>query len=307
MDLRHVRRTNIGRRRPLFNEKLQEKIERIKKFFPYPILYFPTYRRVEEDLRNLGITEEKELARDEQLIQFGMSDVKSRFDRITSEIRDSSVEWYSVQNGKMLSQLIGGIQKESIDMKSLENPEVFRIVLDRIGENISLEDKQHILQLIASKQIKQDQYLHLSYFLLNLVQVYDRQRSNDNAIKDFARVTNEYLTDKEVRYNESKVDIQIVNKRSGVDMPLDRLSSGEKQVVSIFSRLFLEKSNEPYALFFDEPELSLSMEWQKKLLSDIVSSQRCIFLLAATHSPFIFENELDKYAEALKVKFIGEA
>lgn len=46
------------------------------------------------------------------------------------------------------------------------------------------------------------------------------------------------FTDKEVRYNESKVDIQIVNKRSGMGMPLERLSSGEKQIVSIFSRLF---------------------------------------------------------------------
>jgi len=35
------------------------------------------------------------------------------------------------------------------------------------------------------------------------------------------------------------------------------------------------------------------------LLPDILKSNKCIFLLAATHSPFIYENELDKYAIGL--------
>ena len=52
-------------------------------------------------------------------------------------------------------------------------------------------------------------------------------------------------------------------------------------------------------ILFDEPELSLSMRWQKRLLPDIVNSGRCVFLLAATHSPFIFENNLREYAVAL--------
>lgn len=44
---------------------------------------------------------------------------------------------------------------------------------------------------------------------------------------------------------------------------------------------------------FDEPELSLSIEWQKMLLPDIIDSGKCKFLLAVTHSPFIFDNDLD--------------
>jgi predicted ATPase len=73
--------------------------------------------------------------------------------------------------------------------------------------------------------------------------------------------------------------------------------------VSIFSRLYLDNLR-PYAIFFDEPELSLSIEWQKKLLQDIVDSDKCAFLLAATHSPFIFENHLAKHADVLKVEYI---
>jgi hypothetical protein len=38
-------------------------------------------------------------------------------------------------------------------------------------------------------------------------------------------------------------------------------------------------------------------------LPDIVKSGKCHFLLAVTHSPFIFENELEKYAIGLNVYF----
>jgi hypothetical protein len=56
-------------------------------------------------------------------------------------------------------------------------------------------------------------------------------------------------------------------------------------------------------VLFDEPELSLSMLWQKELLPDIVNSNKCNFLLAVTHSPFIFDNELDRYAVGLNEYF----
>lgn len=57
---------------------------------------------------------------------------------------------------------------------------------------------------------------------------------------------------------------------------------------------YLEKRDE-VAIFFDEPELSLSIEWQKTLLPDILASGKCKFLFATTHSPFIFENDLEEF------------
>jgi len=294
--------SKIGKR--YSNPKFDEKSKKIQELFPHPILYFPTYRRVEEDLHNLGYVE-ADLNRDRQLIYFGMRDVQHRSDRITSEIRDSSVEWYSKISGQMLTQLIDGIQKESIAFDSIEDPEAFRIVLERIGDNIPQSEKEHILKLIKSGEIKQTKYEPLAYFLSNLIQVYEQQRDKDNAIKRFVHVSNSYLGDKEVQYNESKVDVKIVNNRSGQEISLDKLSSGEKQIISLFSRLYLD-SPAPCAIFFDEPELSLSLEWQKKLLQDIVESDQCVLLLAATHSPFIFENDLDQFADVLDIRFLED-
>ncbi|MGB0386927.1 MAG: AAA family ATPase [Ardenticatenaceae bacterium] len=280
---------------------VHQKKEHIKALFPCAVLYFPTYRRVEEDLHRLGYVE-ADLDNDEQLIHFGMGDVKRRFERITDDIRDSSVEWYSIINGRMLTQLIEGPQLDESALNSLNNPDALRIVLDRVGEHIPQSDKERLLELVHSGEIKLPQYKTLAYFLSNLLQVYEQQQEKDHAIKNFARVANGYLEDKEVRYNESKVDVQIINKRSGQKVALEKLSSGEKQIISIFSRLYLEESS-PVAILFDEPELSLSMEWQKTLLQDIVDSGKCAFLLAATHSPFIFDNRLDQFASVLNISY----
>ncbi|MBF4323252.1 hypothetical protein EAY22_23985, partial [Vibrio anguillarum] len=50
--------------------------EHVDKHFDLKILYLPTYRRVEEDLSNLG-SYENDFS--DSLINFGMSDVKQRF------------------------------------------------------------------------------------------------------------------------------------------------------------------------------------------------------------------------------------
>ena len=43
-------------------------------------------------------------------------------------------------------------------------------------------------------------------------------------------------------------------------------------------------------VLLDEPELSLSVSWQKTLVRDLASTGRCSALISATHSPFIVES-----------------
>ena len=80
---------------------------------------------------------------------------------------------------------------------------------------------------------------------------------------------------------------------------LSSLSSGEKQIVSLFSRLYLENEKESIVMI-DEPELSISMKWQKMLLPDVMRSQNCKLILTVTHSPFIFDNEFDMDAKEMR-------
>jgi len=272
------------------NTSTQEKLNKIKTKFPLKTLYLPTYRRVEEDIR--AFSGGKEGSRfTHTSINFGMGDVRRSIEHITSEILSSSVEWFSKINGQMLSQLVNGFSVTSEMKESISSPRAVEIVLERIGKNISPSHKEQILELVKSGDI-QSGHDPLIYFVSNLLKVYEQQQENDEAIQQFTKVSNRYLNDKGVIYDESNVTIKVIRKKNGHEVDIESLSSGEKQIISLFALLYLQKKSD-MAIFFDEPELSLSIEWQKTLLPDIVSSGKCKFLFSTTHSPFIFENELE--------------
>jgi len=293
--LKEIRSSRINRK---VNSSTQDKLENIKKKLSLKTLYLPTYRRVEEDIRAFNGSPEDSFHRLSS-INFGMTDVKESIDCITSEILSSSVEWFSKINGQMLSQLVNGFSVTAEMKKSISDPKAVKIVLERIGKNISESHKEQILSLVESGEI-QDDHDPLIYFVSNLLMVYEQQQENDEAIQNFTHVCNKYLSDKEVVYDESNVTIEIIRKKNGRSVNIESLSSGEKQIISLFALLYLQKKDD-LAIFFDEPELSLSMEWQKTLLPDIVDSGKCKLLFATTHSPFIFENELEANTVDLSV------
>ena len=89
-----------------------------------------------------------------------------------------------------------------------------------------------------------------------------------------------------------------------VFIDLSMLSSGEKQVFSLFLHLYLDNAKDQ-TVIIDEPELSLSVPWQKRFLTDILDSAPCSFIMAVTHSPFIYQNRLKDTAVDLRQKTVS--
>jgi predicted ATP-binding protein involved in virulence len=289
--LKIIRMTNTHRKNKDLASITSKKLAKVKSHFPFQSLYLPTYRRVEEDLSIFNSKKVK--SRVGTSINFGMNDVKESIKQITDEIITSSVEWFSIINGQMLTQLVNGFNVTQEMRDSISSPKAVEIVLERIGKNIEQNHKQQILDLVTSGDIFVG-HDPLIYFVANLLKVYEQQQENDEAIQKFTTICNNYFGDKEIVYDESNVTISIIRKKNRFVVDIDSLSSGEKQIISLFALLFLQKKTE-LAIFFDEPELSLSMEWQKRLLPDIAGSGKCKFLFCTTHSPFIFENELQEH------------
>lgn len=90
----------------------------------------------------------------------------------------------------------------------------------------------------------------------------------------------------------------VLFQKNGVDIPIDDLSSGEKQVV--YRGCFLLQdinATKGAIVFIDEPEISLHPKWQMKIMdyykriftdeNGIQTSQ----IFAVTHSPFVIHNE----------------
>jgi len=68
-----------------------------------------------------------------------------------------------------------------------------------------------------------------------------------------------------------------------------QLSSGEKQMLIILLTVLVE-DDQPYVLFMDEPEVSLHIEWQKRLIDLILELNPNVQIILTTHSPAVIMN-----------------
>jgi len=98
----------------------------------------------------------------------------------------------------------------------------------------------------------------------------------------FITIINQLLQRKDLIVNERNE--LVVKTQSEKEFDLKFLSSGEKQLVIIFGEALLQK-HKPHIFIADEPELSLHIEWQEKLVSSLKLLNPFAQLIFATHSP----------------------
>lgn len=289
------------------NKKILNEIQnRLKE----KIIYLPTYRRIEIDLQNKeSLPDENQYQNDENeklLIKFGMSDVKESVDNIVDKIRKVAVNSFNSMNRILLKEYTNNVQENSKRIHHIQlNYNDIELILNRINMNKNENTKNKILSIVKSGEIDSNKYLYLKNFLYILIKNSEEQKILDNKINSFVRVCNEYLVNKRFVYDPMELKLEIfiedANFKSNKKIALSDLSSGEKQIVSLFSKLYLDDiDNKKYIVIIDEPELSLSLFWQEKLLPDIMKTEKCALLIAVTHSPFIFRNEFDQYTKDIK-------
>ena len=68
-----------------------------------------------------------------------------------------------------------------------------------------------------------------------------------------------------------------------------QLSSGEKQMLAILLTVLVE-NQQPFVLFMDEPEVSLHIEWQKRLIDLCMELNPNVQIILTTHSPAVIMN-----------------
>lgn len=283
----------------IINKINQEKTQIIQKIigeYSGGIEYFPTYRRIEDEIQNLGFSQNLPSKKVPQLIKFGMQDVINIINEKRDEIKNKTILEFHSLTGQLLKQytdILPTIKDD--DLKKIQ-PSVLSIIFDRLKDNVSEDIKKEIINRVKKRHFFKDMEnnKYLLNYLLELVKIYEKQKKLDDTLRQFAEKCDKYLTHKKYYYDESKVEVSLYDEYSKEPLDLSLLSSGEKQIVSIFSRIYLEKEK-PTIVLLDEPELSLSIEWQKTLIPDIAQSENCGILIVTTHSPFIFDNLYDRY------------
>lgn len=280
-------------------EKLNAAID---KHITQKIIYLTTYRRIENDFSQL--MEKSDRFKDNDLlIRFGMKDVERSIDRILDLIRDNARESFNKMTGVLLKQYSSNdLQKNNLRKRHRHiDKDMLKIIFDRLGNEIDENDRNNIFMLLDNGDIYSNEYSYLLNLILKLIANYEKYKIYDDKIKRFSDTCNKYLNGKKIEYDQSelKLSIKIENDKSLDNIQLSSLSSGEKQIVSLFSKLYLENEKDSI-IIIDEPELSISMKWQKMLLPDVMRSENCKLLLTVTHSPFIFDNEFDMDAKEMR-------
>ena len=92
-----------------------------------------------------------------------------------------------------------------------------------------------------------------------------------------------------ITFNEGAEGITLSATKGAISS--DKLSSGEKQMLSFlcYNAFY---NNTP--IFIDEPELSLHVDWQRRLFPTLLEQGQNNQFFVATHSPFIYTKYPDK-------------
>ena len=284
------------------------------------LLYLPTYRRIEQELNLIfkDLDEHEFMRRRRmpassrradtyvELVEFGMKDVENAIKETRRELDQFA---RTNLNNLTFSYLGDVVEKkyQSVDVKPIKeaDPNTIDNILNRVqAPALSQKNKEHLKSIIQNIKEDVEMDVHsqvLCHYFTKLMAFHQELEAKEAKIVSFCGACNDYMVDKEFEYDTSNFNIKIVRKgknESNRDIELQNLSSGEKQVVSLFSHLYLSGSKK-YFVLIDEPELSLSVSWQRKFLLDIHRADFCSGLVAVTHSPFIYDNELKKYAHGL--------
>lgn len=222
----------------------------------------------------------------------GMGKVQKYIDDCLGMMKSHAVEGLS----NVASRMINNLTSQSAP--SEEKPELLqanvKYLLERVGRGVSDEVKTTILNKVKTGDLYESQNDSNLLELLNaLMDAYKNSIDGHIKMKKYASICSSYLFEKEAIYDDKELEFYVKHK-DGDRIHLVDLSSGEKQILYLFSELLLgHRSNN--ILLFDEPDLSLSIEWQSRYLEDIIMTDSCSLIIAATHSPFIFDNSLVEY------------
>lgn len=195
-----------------------------------------------------------------------------------------------------LSQVIENkrIRNENDNVKILENDlcEFYPLILVAIEEIPEGTDNE-ILNLIKKSSCeeiieKSRENSYLCLLLLNILQRIKEDIVKYRSVLLLRDFFNEYTReDKIMRISREGIDIEIFDQGKFVTKHgLGELSSGEKQLLTLLTCLFIDGKNRNI-VFIDEPELSLNMKWQNKLIDLFEEYLPSTQVIMATHSPSI--------------------
>ncbi|OHE08833.1 MAG: hypothetical protein A2513_02275 [Sulfurimonas sp. RIFOXYD12_FULL_33_39] len=170
--------------------------------------------------------------------------------------------------------------------KNLKEMEDFFLKIEGLFSEMKNSDTKgvNIAWLINKSQIDR---------ILKLIELIDESNAkvekSYETINKFIDTVNHFLGDTKKSIEVDNIGNLKIKKPNGQYATIDALSSGERQLIVMFSHLVFKNESNPSGVFIiDEPELSLHLKWQEEFVQYALESSPKTQLILATHSPEIF-------------------
>lgn len=179
-----------------------------------------------------------------------------------------------------------------------------------LNDNLSnLEKKRERLHKVGLLDLKQEPSLSfireqdVKIREVLLVYIEDSRLKLDvydelaDKIELFLKIINDRFLKKKLTISRES-GLIFKSEITGNDIPLKSLSSGEQHILVLYYQL-LFKLKENTLLLMDEPEISLHLSWQKKIIDDLTEILKLnpMDVVIATHSPAVIGNKWELTVE----------
>lgn len=161
--------------------------------------------------------------------------------------------------------------------------------------NIHLDELEFPSRILAAKKVT-DTIIELSS---KAEKRNEDVFKNSNKFIDIIRL----FTSKHFEFKKGELVFLL---SSGKETSLFKLSSGEKQLLILLIEALLQRESNCIFLA-DEPEISLHIEWQREIISSVLSLNPNAQIIVATHSPEIagkYKSKIKKMSE-IKESYYG--
>ena len=253
-------------------------------------LFFPTFRRLEGGFSRTATDPDNSsmgfLASTQEILQTSMS----RFSDDVSVDGHKFVASISTEDlSELLTQKYADIYEEISTRQSQVLEEISREIqndpdMDKSADLSQTQNASAVLNAIQKVNTERAQ-LSKPFSVLSEL---SRKILRYKAVRVTGRVVPGETTDG-ITLGEGADGIRVGEAKDAISS--DKLSAGEKQMLSF---LCYNAFSERTAIFIDEPELSLHIDWQRLLLPTLLDQSSGNQFFIATHSPFIFTGYQDK-------------
>lgn len=163
-------------------------------------------------------------------------------------------------------------------------------------ENLGLINTSNPTNIPENLEISVDTKRFLTLYIQDnksKLAVYNTIKAKIDLLLEIINYKNEFSNKKMKIDRDRGVVFELNNK---IDIPLEKLSSGEKNDFILFYELIFKASKKSIILI-DEPEISLHIAWQQEFVKELlkICEMNDMQAIIATHSP----NIVDEYWELL--------